>query len=114
MEDPFPDAPSYDELGEKKVNMSEFDDLKSFTDANREWYNDAIPVAARLMVQVAREYEEFREQLLSNDDEVGTAHRMSEYDSGTYQKLNQMGLSALQGGQAENLAREELREDSDE
>lgn len=111
-DDPFPNAPTYDELEEMKVPLSEFDNIGEYSEANKDWYNNAIPVAARLIVQVAREHDEFREHLLEHDD-VGSAHAMGQWDQDRHNKLNMLGLSAFQGGSAENLARGILEEDDE-
>lgn len=109
-DDPFPEAPTYDELEEMYTPLDEFDDLTEFADANEEWYNEAPFVAARLMVRVAREHDEFRAALLEDDD-FGVAHEMGAYDEEAYRKLNSMSLSAFQGGTAENMARHVLGDD---
>lgn len=108
--DPFPDAPSYAELEEMHVDMSECEDIVEFSEKNRDWYNEAVPVAARLIVEVAREHDEYRQQVLDSD-ELGVGHEMQPYDAKRYTKLNEMGLSASQGGSAENLARTTLEEE---
>lgn len=109
-DDPLPDAPSYDELGELKQPMEDFDDLSEWGDANEEWYNAAVPVAARLIVQTAREYPEYRTELLEAD-EVGIGHKIKEYDNERGRKLAAIRLSAFQGGSAENLARDVIGDD---
>lgn len=107
-DDPFPDAPSYEELEEMKQPMEDFDDISEFSEANEDWYNAAPYVAARLIVEAARENDEFREAFLE-DDEPGRAHRMGEYDPERHEKLDTIGLSMFQGGSAENLAERTLR-----
>lgn len=100
MEDPFPEAPSYEELERMKEPMDEYDDIVEFSEANRDWYNEAILVAARIMVEVAAEHEEFRQHLLDG----GSAHDMKKYDEQQFSKLMEMGLSANRGGTAERAA----------
>lgn len=106
--DPFPSAPTYEELENMRGKMEDYDDIVEFSRDNEDWYNAAPYVAARFIVRVAREHDGFRERLLETD-EVGVAHEMSQYDEETHSKLNSMGLSAFQGGHAENLARQKLR-----
>lgn len=102
-DDLFPEVPSYEELEEMHTDLGEYDDIG-------DWYNAAPQVAARLIVQAAREHDEFREVMLASD-EFGVAHTMAEYDEERCEKLNSMGLSAFQGGTAENMARNVLEED---
>ena len=107
IEDPFPFKPSYEESEEMKVGPDEIDDITTFAEANREWYDAAPYVAARMFIETAREHDEFREKLLE-DDEFGAGHAMAEYDGERMERLNSMGLSAFQGGSAENIARKRL------
>lgn len=110
-DDPFPEAPSYEELEEMKPEPEEmFKQAQNDESPATEWYNQAVQVAARLIVEAAQEYDEFREYMLE-ENEFGAAHAMSEYDEDRHQKLNTMGLSAFQGGSAENLARRYLSDD---
>lgn len=107
-DDPFPDAPSYEELEEMRADPEEFDDPGEYVMENREWYNEAVLVGARLIVEAAREYPEFKEQVLERE-EPGVGHVMADYDEEKHEKLNTMGLSAFQGSEAERLAASELR-----
>lgn len=114
--DLFPDRPTYDELMDDRPSESERIEQRRSGDAHTvdsdeaEWYNDAVFGAARLIIEAAIENQEFREAFL-DDDGVGAAHEMAEYDEDRFEKLNTMGLSAFQGGSAENLARTMLLED---
>lgn len=112
VNDPFPESPTYEELAEMHTSLEEFDNLADYAEANREWYNTAPFVAARLIVLVARQHEEFRKRLFV-DDRMGTAHAMAEYDEEMHRKLNEIGLSAFQGGSAENMARSVLEDDGE-
>lgn len=105
--DPFPDAPSYEEIEEMRPSMEE---ALSGTDESREWYNQAPFVAARLIVEAAREHPAYREAVVEADD-WGVGHEMVEYDPDRYEKLNTMGLSAAQGSMAERMARDHLEGD---
>lgn len=108
-DDPFPDHPTFEELDEMLTAMEEFDDISNFSEANGEWYNEAPYVAARLMVETAREHDEFRQRLVEAD-EGGVALSMDEYDEERGKKLNSIGLSMFQGTTAERLARSKLTE----
>lgn len=110
MDDPFPNAPSFDELEEMYQPVEDFDDIGEYSSANEDWYEAAPSVAARLMVTVARDHDDFREHLLE-DDSFGSAHEMRKYDKEAHRKLNGLKLSALQGGTAESMARSKLRGD---
>lgn len=107
MKEVFPDAPSYEELEEMKTPMEEYDDITEFSNDHEEWYNEAPKVAARLIIQVAQEHDGYRSIIVQKDD-FGRAHAMLEYDPETYDKFC-MGLSANQGGAAENIAQSYLK-----
>lgn len=108
-EEIFPEAPSYEELEEMREEPSDYDDLAEFAENNEEWYEKAVPVAARMIIEAAIEYESFKDHMLE-DDSFGAAHKMKEWDKEKHEKFNSMGLSAAQGGTAENIAREYIRE----
>lgn len=109
MENPFPEKCSYKELKEKKPSPEEMFEGDGMMYDEESWYNQAPFVAARLIIQVAEENEDFRSILLEDGD-LGVAHRMSNYDEETYTKLNSIGLSSFQGGAAEKIARQYLIE----
>ena len=111
----FPDHVSYEELQEMKPDFAEqvenihSDEDDGVSDDTKHWYNEAVWVAARQIVEAAQENEEFREQFLE-DDSVGSAFGMAAYDMDRYTRLNSMGLSAFQGVKAEQVARDKLRD----
>jgi proline dehydrogenase len=112
-------ALNYDELQELKVSLDEYDDLSEFADDQTEWYNEAVWTAAELFVQAAEESDEFCDSFVSDEkteeemgeDEITTievdAWRdvMEEEVPEYHEKVMSIGLSAFQGGKAEQVAR---------
>lgn len=90
------------------------------------WYNEAVWTAARLFVEAAQESQKFRQSFVSeekeevpafpNEDESSTVETdawrsvMAEETPEYHEKVMGIGLSAFQGGSAENTAREILRD----
>ena len=108
-DDPFLDRPTYEELRDMEPSPEEMLDSSLMSEPDS-WYNQAPYVAARLIIEAARENEDFRVALMTTE-EFGVAHQMSEYDEERYDKLNSIGLSSFQGGNAENMARRYFREE---
>jgi hypothetical protein len=111
MENPFPEKCSYKELNKKKPSPEEMFEGGDMMNDEESWYNQAPFVAARLIIQVAEENEDFKMLILDNKD-IGVAHKMSNYDEETHTKLNSIGLSSFQGGAAERIARQYILENS--
>jgi len=104
----FPNAPSFGEIEDIKVEPDEYDDLDKYFNDMRKWYNKAPLAAARVMVRAAREYPEFKSEFM--DIGAGGFHRLKKYDQEMHSKVNNMGLSVAQGTHAERIAIQKLNE----
>lgn len=80
------------------------------TDAAREWYNDAIPYAARIMWEATQESGRVRQVFLDFDSPVATAlfKTMHEETPEKLAELHSIGLSMNQGATAEQMVAHEL------
>lgn len=125
---------TYDDFVDEALTREELDHLKPsneelFKNTHRAtmWYNEAVPTAARLFVLAARESDKFRNDFLADVKESKTI----EYEDGDtmslevdawrdtmqkeaperHEQVMGIGLSAFQGGSAEQLARRYLEDE---
>lgn len=114
------EALSPERLGELRPPWEE---AMQNTRRSRMWYNEAVWTAAALMVDAAQESGEFRDSFLEerkieeyNEDWDMTVEHdewrevMKHECPEMYDDLMGIGLSAFQGGSAEQVARRYLRE----
>lgn len=120
---------TYDNFVDEALTRDELDHLKPsmeemFQNTHRAmmWYNEAVPSAARLFVLAAQESDTFRERFMSEETkevEVGGTTIDQEIWRSTlekelpdyHEKIMGIGLSAFQGGSAEQLARRRLEDE---
>ena len=71
------------------------------------WYNEAPFTAAALFIEAAEENDQFREEFVENEGKwrQTLVEELPEY----HNKLDDIGLSAFQGGNAEKMVRDRLR-----
>lgn len=117
-----------EELDSIHEPVEDFDDIGEYADANTEWYNEAVWTAARLFVEAAEESEKFstdfvadvqREETIEYEDgesitiEVDAWRDTMQKEVPEYhEKVMGIGLSAFQGGSAEQVARSILTDES--
>ena len=104
-------APSVEELEAMQPSIK---DMFEQTEAATRWYNTAPYTAAKVFIEAARSSERFRQDLLENDRHVldekheptgeGWESTMREECPKLNREINNMRLSAAQGGWGEQLA----------
>ena len=117
--EPIANAPTVEELEEMRPPWDEhFDGGEDVT----RWYNTAPLTAARIFVRAAEQSDEFYELFVNDLErpiettdghviEVAAWRKVLRNELPELnEKLNTIGLSAAQGGFAENMARNVLRE----
>lgn len=104
MNERIENALSRERLDELKPDT---EDLVKNTRRATIWYNAAVYTAASIFVEAAEESDEFKEAFMSKE---AWREVMAEEIPELNERLMGIGLSAFQGGSAESVAREEIKE----
>lgn len=105
----------YTEKVEQALSRERLDELKPSTEEmfentrrGRVWYNEAVWTAAAIFVEAAQESKKFRRSFVAADSQSASETwrtTMQEEVPELHERVMGIGLSAFQGGNAEQVAR---------